>query len=113
MHATGPRLDPDEFARLSADVYPRLVLPHLRPEDHGKFVVFDVESGAFEVDDSLHAAAARLHERIPGVQAWAERVGFPSVHKFGFRGGDDPRHRLSPPRARRPPAGPRADRTDR
>jgi hypothetical protein len=87
MRATEPRLSPDEFDRLRADVYPRLVLPHLTPEDQGKYVVFDVESGAFEVDATLHAAITRLHERIPGVQAWAERIGFPSVYKFGFRGG--------------------------
>lgn len=86
MRATGPRLDPDEFARLSAEVYPRLVQPQLLPVDYGKFIVFDVESGAFEVDADPHAASTRLHERFPGVQAWAERVGFPSVHKFGFRG---------------------------
>jgi hypothetical protein len=86
MRATGPRLSNEEFDHLRADVYPRLVLPHLTPEDHGKFVVFDVESGAFEVDVSLHAAITRLHARIPGVQAWAERIGFPSVYKFGFRG---------------------------
>lgn len=86
MHATGPRLSREEFDRLAADVYPRLVLPRLRPEDHGKFVVFDVESGAFEVDDDSHTAATRLHARIPGVQARLERIGFPSPFKFGFRG---------------------------
>jgi hypothetical protein len=82
MNATGPRLDREVLARMGQDVYARIVQPQLRPEDHGKFVVMDVESGAFEMDANLRAAATRLHARIPGVQAWAERVGYPSLHKL-------------------------------
>ena len=85
MTATGPRLDRDVLAQMGQDVYARVVRPQLRPEDHGKYVVIDVESGAFEVDTFPHAAASRLHARIPGVQAWMERAGFPTAFKFGFR----------------------------
>lgn len=84
MNAIGPRLDRDVLAQMGQDVYARIVRPQLRPEDHGKYVVMDVESGAFEVDDTLHAAAARLHARIPGVQAWTERAGYPTA--FRLRG---------------------------
>lgn len=82
MNATGPRLDREVLACMGQDVYARIVRPQLRPEDHDKYVVMDVESGAFEVDDTLHAAAARLHARIPGVQAWMERAGFPTANKL-------------------------------
>ena len=82
MNATGPRLDRDVLAQMGKDVYTRIVLPQLRPEDHGKYVVMDVESGAFEVDAKPHAAAARLRARIPGVQAWMERAGFPTAFKL-------------------------------
>jgi hypothetical protein len=82
MTPTGPRLDRDVLARLGQDVYARIVRPQLRPEDHGKYVVVDVESGAFEVDAFAHAAIARLRARIPDVQAWMERAGFPTTNKL-------------------------------
>jgi hypothetical protein len=67
MNATGPRLDRDVLAQMGRDVYARIVRPKLRPEDHGKFVVIDVESGAFEVDASPLAASTRLHAGDAGV----------------------------------------------
>jgi hypothetical protein len=82
MNATGPRLDDDVLAQMGKDVYARIVLPQLRPEDHGKYVVMDVESGAFEVDAKPHAAITRLRARIPGMQAWMERAGFPTTNKL-------------------------------
>jgi len=82
MAATGPRLDRDVLAQMGQDVYARIVRPQLKPEDHGKYVIIDVESGEFEVDTFPHAAATRLHARIPGVQAWAERIGFPTTNKL-------------------------------
>lgn len=82
MPATQPRLSREELARRGEDTYTRLVRPALRPEDDGKFVVLDVESGAFEVDANAHAAATRLHARIPGVQAWLVLVGSPTAYKL-------------------------------
>ena len=85
MSATEPRLSRDELARRGDDTFTRQVSPALRPEDDGKFVAIDVESGTCEVDEDEHAAVARLHSRVPGAQVWLVRAGYPTTHRL--RGG--------------------------
>ena len=82
MSATAPRLSREELARRGDETYTQRVLPRLRPEDDGKFVAVDVESGAFEVDEDDHAAVSRLHCRTPGAQVWLVRAGHPAAHRL-------------------------------
>lgn len=82
MFATEPRLSRDELARLGDETFAKRVRPSLRPEDEGKFVAIDVESGAFEVDEDDHAAVSRLHLRVPGAQVWLVRAGYPTAHRL-------------------------------
>jgi hypothetical protein len=85
MSATEPRISREELARRGNDTFTRQVRSLLRPEDDGKFVAIDVESGAFEVDEDDHAAVARVHQRVPGAQVWLVRAGYPATHRL--RGG--------------------------
>ena len=39
-----------ELARLGQEIYDRVVRPALRPEDHGKFVAVEVETGDYEMN---------------------------------------------------------------
>lgn len=95
MSAAGSRLSREELARRGAETYTQRVRPLLRPEDEGKFVAVDVESGVFEVDEDDHAAVSRLHRRTPGAQVWLVRAGYPTTHRL--------RHgkRSSPPALKR------------
>lgn len=82
MSATEPRLSREELARRGDDTFARQVRATLRPEDDGKFVAIDVESGTFEVDEDDHAAVSRLHRRVPGAQVWLVRAGYPAAHRL-------------------------------
>jgi len=82
MSATKPRLSREELARRGDDIYRQQVRLALRPEDDGKFVALDVESGNFEVDEDEFAAVARLHDRLPGAQVWLMRAGYPATHRL-------------------------------
>lgn len=82
MAPTEPRLSRDELARRGNDAFARRVRPALRPEDEGKFVAIDVESGSYEVDEDDHAAVTRLHRRVPGAQVWLVRAGYPAAHRL-------------------------------
>lgn len=73
----------EEVARRGDEIYEREVLPRLKPEDKGKLVLIDVESGDWEIDRKELAASDRLRARKPEAQVWMRRVGYSYVHRFG------------------------------
>ena len=85
MPATQPIRSLDEVAQLGTDLIERCVTSLLRPEDVGKFVAVDVNSGEYEVDDDDYAAITRLHARVPGADVWLGRVGEPAAYRMGLR----------------------------
>jgi hypothetical protein len=84
MSTTKPSRALDELARLGQDIFDRQVRPALRPEDDGKFVAIDVDTGAYEVDEDDHAVA-RLRSRVVEAEIWLMLVGYPSAYKAGVR----------------------------
>ena len=82
MPATEPRRTPEELARLGSEVFERRVRPMLRPEDDGKFIALDVQTGDYEVDEDDYAAVSRLRARNPAAEAWLSRVGQPAAYRM-------------------------------
>src|SRR5258708_35823586 len=72
----------DELARLGQEIYDRQVRPALKPEDNGKFVAVDVDTGEYEVDEDDYSAVMRLRSRIPAADIWLMCAGYPTAHKF-------------------------------
>jgi hypothetical protein len=85
MIANQPRYSKEEFARRGDEMYERSVRPYLQASDAGKFVVIDIETGAYEMDEDELAASDRLFMRIPDAQAWVVRVGSRYVRRFAPR----------------------------
>jgi hypothetical protein len=77
-----PRYSKEEFARRGDEIYERDICPKLRPDDKGKFVLIDIETGAYEIDANELAASDRLLARYPEAQVWMVRVGYRYVHHF-------------------------------
>lgn len=73
----------DELAKLGGDIFERQVRPNLRPEDDGKFIAIDVETGDCEMDDDDYAAVARLRSRKPAADVWLMRAGCPTTYRIG------------------------------
>jgi hypothetical protein len=81
-----PRYSREETARRGDEIYERVVAPRVSPEDKGKFVVIDIETGDFEVDRDELAASDRLLDRNPEAQLWLRRVGFSYAYRMvGFK----------------------------
>ncbi len=59
----------------SFSFFERRVRPMLRPEDDGKLVALDVQTGDYELDEDDYAAVSRLRARNPVAGAWLGRVG--------------------------------------
>lgn len=79
------RLTRDEVARRGDEIYEREILPHLRPEDEGKFALIDVGSGDFELDRDEVAASDRLLAQHPEAQVWTRQAGSFYARRFGPR----------------------------
>ena len=75
----------DECARLGTEAFERWVRPSLRPEDDGKFIAIDIDTGNHEIDEDNYTAVMRLRTRNPGAEIWLERAGQPAAYKI--RGG--------------------------
>lgn len=72
-------------AAVGRAIYHEKILPTLGPEDKGRVVVIDVHSGDYEIADNHLDAARRLRKRRPGAYTWGERVGYPTLHRMGWR----------------------------
>jgi hypothetical protein len=82
MPGTEPRRTPEELARMGSEVFDLRVRPMLRPEDNGKFVALDVQTGDYEIDEDDYAAVSRLRAHNPAAEAWLIRIGQPAAYRM-------------------------------
>jgi hypothetical protein len=80
------RYTKEEIARRGDEILERDVQPRLKPEDNGKFVAIDIETGDYEMSSDELTACDRLRERVPQAQTWLVKVGSRSVHRYGGHG---------------------------
>ena len=83
MPATTLRRSLDEICDAGKETLERLVKPKLRPEDDGKFIAIDIDSGEFELDEDDYTAVARMKARHPGAEIYLARAGYPTAHRIG------------------------------
>ena len=72
----------DEISVRGQEVYDRVVMPKLRPEDHGKFVMLDVVSEDYEIDSDDYTASKVLRSRRPEGQFYLMMVGYRTAYRF-------------------------------
>jgi hypothetical protein len=86
MALTQPRYSKEEFARRGDEIYERDIRPQVEATgNEGKFVVIDIETGAYEMDADELAASDRLLARYPDAQVWLRQVGSRYARRFGPR----------------------------
>ena len=76
-------LSKEEFARLAKEIYYREIRPQVIEQHRGKFLVLDVESGDYEIDEEHSAAARRLMARRPHGRRFGFRIGYRAAYSFG------------------------------
>ena len=72
----------DDVGRLGREAVDRHVRPKLRPEDDGKFIAIDVDTGEYEMDADDYAANMRLLARRPGARVWLACAGQPATYRM-------------------------------
>jgi hypothetical protein len=79
-------LSDEEFARRGNAIFEDRVRPSVDAEAEAhKFVAIDIETGAYEVNESDVEATDRLVERVPDADGriWLRRVGYEHAHRLG------------------------------
>jgi hypothetical protein len=84
MDPIQPRYSKEEFARRGEEIFERDIRPQLKKARKTDFVLIDIETGDFEVDESEMVAADRLRARRPNAQVWMRRVGSRFACRFGI-----------------------------
>ena len=93
MNQTAFKYSAEEAGRRGDEIYHRVVRPQVEQSQYGRIVAIDIETEDFAVADTILNAADELRRRQPNAQVWLVRVGFPAVHRFGYRRPYDPGQR--------------------
>ena len=72
----------EELARRGTEIYEQQIRPQVGAGNRGRFVAIDVDTGDFELADTLLEAATRLLARRPDAQSWSVRIGYKAVRHF-------------------------------
>jgi len=83
MQIRKPRFSKEEAARRGNEIYERDIRPRVEPNNKGKYVAIDIETGAWDMDADEIAAGDRLAARLPDAQTWMTRIGYGYIRRFG------------------------------
>ena len=80
-----PAVDIEDIARRGQQYYDQHLRAKLEPEQNGKFLVLDVDTGNYEMDESEVAASERARARHPQSLFYILRIGYRAAHSIGGR----------------------------
>jgi len=83
MTETTTDRDPDDLQRRGEDILRHVVQPNATPEDHGKYVAIDVDTGEYVIDRDDAQAIVRVQASQPGAAIWLARIGYRTTYRFG------------------------------
>lgn len=85
MEVRQRRHSKEELAQRGQALYESGIRQQIEAGNEGKIVAIDIETGAFEVDETVIAATDRLFTSNPDAQPWGIRIGHRAVYHFGSR----------------------------
>ena len=85
-----PGLTTEEVARRGQELYESNIRHKVEPEQIGRFLVVDIESGDYEVADDDLSASDRMLARRPDAKLYGLRVGRDYAYRLGGRALDSP-----------------------
>jgi hypothetical protein len=73
------------FAERGDAIFEAKIRPTLKPEDDGKFVAIDIETGRFALGSSELQVIKKLRALRPQAQIWLRRTDSATIRHFGSR----------------------------
>ena len=77
------KYSPEEVEARGELVYAQQIRPKVEAGNHGKFVVIDIETGEYEVDDDDLSATKRALTKRPDAVLYGVRIGYPTAYTLG------------------------------
>lgn len=77
------RYSTDEIAERGQTVYEQEIRQKLEPDSRGKFLVVDIETGAYELDSDELVALKRARLKSPEGAFYILRIGHPTAYRLG------------------------------
>jgi len=74
---------PQEVVSRGEDIYRERIRSLVEAGNKGKFVVIDIETGDFEVDEDDLQATKRALAKRPDAVLYGLRVGYPTAYTLG------------------------------
>lgn len=79
-----PKLSDEEIVRRGKELYDNHIRAQVEtPENIGKLISINVETGEYEIGDDLLITSRRLQAKQPDAAIWGERIGFDAVYAVG------------------------------
>ena len=73
----------EEIAVRGRDIYEKRLRQQLEPDNAGKFLVIDVETGDYEIDEDGDAASQRARNKKPEGVRYGMRIGHRAWGQLG------------------------------
>ena len=84
-----PRYSADEIVARGKEIYEKQLREKLEPQNIGKFLVIDIETGEYEMDEDDLTVALRAYQRNPNGARYEMQIGYATSGTLGnaFKGG--------------------------
>jgi hypothetical protein len=73
----------EEIGQIAEQIYRRSIRDKVMPQQKGKFLILDIESGDYEIDEDDLAAEDRLRARRPNGVFFGLRIGYKAAYTLG------------------------------
>ena len=76
----------DEICERGKRIYEEQIKHLVEPSENGKFIMIDINSGDYEIDDEELEASARLRRRRPDSVRFLAKIGCKAAYRMGLGG---------------------------
>ena len=74
---------PEEVESRGEEIYEQQIRQKVEAGNKGRFVVIDIETGEYEVDDDDLQATKRALAKRPKAVLYGVRIGYPTAYNLG------------------------------
>ena len=74
---------PEVVASRGQAIYEQQIRDQVEARNQGKFLVVDIETGDYEIDDDDLKATKRVMAKRPDAVLYGLRIGYPTAYRLG------------------------------